>query len=235
MNPERKNALALVAISLPFFMMPLAMFIMMILYVLYSIIPIAIDPVALMGFIALCGGIVFLGSTRDENPLWYLGIPLVVVFGIITINPILSGVLIIHDPSPPIWHPGVLWSLIASAGVIFFLPIGTALFIWSLRQRVRWAPWITGIALLVALNAAVLTFYALSPYLVSAGLILPPKPVYIDGHIAKSDGEGLLFMFVHFVIGLPVLGICILVLAAVFYRASQEAVPAPSPGIKLQE
>jgi len=114
---------------------------------------------------------------------------------------------------------------------MFLLPLSTALFFWSQRQRIRWAPWITVIALLVTINAAVVAFYALSPWLVTAGIIPPPQPVYIDGHLAKTDGEGLLFLFVDMYLGLPILGFCCLALAAVFFQASRKPDPASFPEI----
>lgn len=141
MKLEQKNALALVAVSLPFFTIftiSMCMLILVLLYPVLSVIKVPIDPMGPLALIALCGGILFLSSTREENPAWYLGVPLVAALGMMALNPILTALIVIHDPSPPIWHPGILWSLLAGAGVIFLLPLGTALFFWSQRQRVRW-------------------------------------------------------------------------------------------------
>jgi hypothetical protein len=35
--------------------------------------------------ISLCGGIAFLLATRNENPSWYLGIPLCIMFALISV------------------------------------------------------------------------------------------------------------------------------------------------------
>ena len=125
----------------------------------------------LPGLISFCGGIAFLAGTRDENPSWYLGIPLVVAYAIIAVAPVVAGLFVISDPSPPLYHPGVVLSLVAAYGTVFLLPPCAALFFWSQRQQGRWAAVMAGIALLITLNSLVLTFYILSPYLVSAGLL----------------------------------------------------------------
>lgn len=46
-----------------------------------------LDYPSFWAFITLCGGVAFLGSTRKENPSWYLGIPLVAVFAFIAFSP----------------------------------------------------------------------------------------------------------------------------------------------------
>ena len=185
--------------------------------------------ISLFGLIALCGGIAFLTSTRKENPSWYLGIPLVVAYAIITLSPVLAGFFVIHDPSPPLFHPGVVLLLLAAYGTVFLLPPCAALFFWSQRKQGWWTAVMAGIALLITLNSLVLTFSILSPYLVSAGLISPPQPLYIDGQLVKTEGEGLLFLFVHLMIGLPVIGIGILALAGYTWYTTRKAAPAPSP------
>lgn len=185
--------------------------------------------ISLFGLIALCGGIAFLTSMRKENPSWYLGIPLVVAYATIAITPVVAGFFVIYDPSPPLFHPGIVLSLLAAYGTVFLLPPCAALFFWSQRQQGWWPAVMAGIALLITLNSLVLTFYIFSPYLVSAGLISPPPPQYIDGQLVKTDGEGILFLFVHLMIGLPVIGICIIALAGYTWYTTKKAAPAPSP------
>jgi len=168
----------------------------------------------LLGLISLCGGIAFLVWTRGENPSWQLGIPLVVAYAIIVLSPVAVGFFVIHDMTPPLYHPGVVCTILAAYGTVL-LPPGAALFFWSQRRAGWWAPMMTGAALVITLNALVLTFFVLSPYLIAAGLLPPAQPQYIDGHLVKmADGEGILYLLLHYMIGLPVLGICILALAA---------------------
>ena len=165
-----------------------------------------------LGLVSLCGGIAFLVWTRDGNPAWHLGIPLVVAYAVIVVAPVAEGFFVIHDMSPPLYHPGIVCSLLAGYGTVL-LPPCAALFFWSQRRAGWWASVMTGVALVITLNALVLTFYVLSPYLVAAGLLPPAQPQYIDGQLVKSDGEGLLFLLLHYMIGLPVLGLCFLALA----------------------
>ncbi len=182
-----------------------------------------------LAFIALCGAMVFLAATRKGNPSWYLGIPLACAYAIIAASPVYAGFFVIHDPSPPLYHPGVIMGILAAYGIVFLLPPCAALFFWSQRQRGRGAALMSGIALLITLNSLILTFFILSPYLVSAGFLPAPQPHYIDGHPVKTDGEGLLFLFIHLMIGLPLLGIGFLALAAfIHYRARRE-ISAPLP------
>nr|WP_320162256.1 hypothetical protein [uncultured Methanoregula sp.] len=183
----------------------------------------------LLGLISLCGGIAFLAVTRKGNPTWYLGIPLVLAFAVIVVAPFAGALFVIHDPSPPLYHPGVMLSLLAGYG-LFLLPPCAALFFWSQRRLGRWVPVMTGIALVITLNALIFAFYLFSPYLVAAGFLPPAEPQYIDGHLVKmADGEGILFLFLHYMIGLPLLGICFLALAALFWHAARGTDPAPPP------
>lgn len=137
--------------------------------------------ISLLGLIALCGGSAFLTSTRKANPSWYLGIPLIVAYAIIAVSPVVAGLFVISDPSPPLYHPGVVLDLLMAYGTVFLLPPCAALFFWSQRHQGWWVAAMAGIALLITLNSLVLTFSIFSPYLVSAGLIPPPQPQYIDG------------------------------------------------------
>jgi hypothetical protein len=185
---------------------------------------------AVWAFISLCGGIAFLLATRNENPSWYLGIPLCIMFAITAVSPLVEGILVIYDPSPPIYDPGFLWILLSQAA-FFLLPLCAALFFWSQRALGRWVPVLAGIALLMALGSLAALYFSFFPYLVSAGLIPPVQPHYIDGRLVKTDGEGLLFLFFHYMVGLPVTGICVLALAVLSWYSSRmtAAVPSPSP------
>lgn len=180
----------------------------------------------LLSVIALCGGIVFLAGTRTENSSWYLGIPLVAACALIAVSPFLLQIFVISDPSPPLYHPGVLCSLVASYGTLFLLPPCAALFFWSQRRTGRWAPVMAGIALVVTLNSLILMFYVLSPYLVSAGL-LPPAQPHIEGQPVMADGEGIVFLLLGYMIGLPVIGICMLVLAVCRWRDARHPTDPP--------
>jgi len=234
-----KKSLALVAMTPLFFFAALGPFIDQMLWDLGDpfsmriLLSSVMWNISLIGLIALCGGFVFLNSTRKENSLWYLGIPLVVAYAIIAVSPVVAGFFVISDPSPPLYHPGVILSLLGAYGTVFLLPPCAALFFWSQRQQGRWVAVMAGIALLITLNSLVLTFYIFSPYLVSAGLLPPPQPHYIDGQMVKTDGEGILFLFVHLLIGLPVIGICILALAGHIWYTPRKAAPAPSPEVQL--
>ena len=180
--------------------------------------------------LGLCGGVVVLLATRKENPAWYLGIPLVAAYALIVAAPFLGQILVVHDPSPPFYHPGVLIMLIASYGVLFLLPPCAALFFWSQRRTGRWAPVMAGIALVVTLNSLIVMSYVFSPYLVSAGL-LPAQP-HIAGQPVACD-EGILFLMLGYMAGLPALGICILVLAVFRWRDTRRMVtPSLLPDVE---
>jgi hypothetical protein len=184
----------------------------------------------LPGLISLCGGIAFLLSTRVENPSWCLGIPLVVAYAIIVLSPFVAGLIVISDPNPPFWHPGVVLSLLSGYGTVFLLPPCAALFFWSQRRMGRGVPVMTGIALVITLIAMIFTFYLLSPYLVAAGFLPPAQPHYIDGQPVKmADGEGVLFLILASMFGLPVIGICFLALAVLSWFTAGMVVPAPAP------
>lgn len=187
----------------------------------------------LLAIIGLCGGIAFLAATREGNPSWYLGIPLIASYAIIAVSPLAAGFFVINDPSPPLYHPGVILSLLISYGTVFLLPPCAALFFWSQRAFSRWAEFMSVLSLLITLNSLVLTFYLFSPYLVSAGLLSPTQPQFIDGHPVKTDGEGLLFLFIHYMIGLPLLGICFLVLAVLNWCAARKTGSGPSPSAEV--
>jgi hypothetical protein len=189
-----------------------------------------LDEPSLLAFIALCGGITFLLATRNENPSWYLGIPLCLMFAITALSPLVEGILVIRDMTPPIYHPGILWTLLSQAAV-FLIPLCAALFFWSQKQLGRYATILTGIALLMALGSLVALYFSFLPYLVSAGFIPPAQPHYVDGYPVKTHGEGMLFLFIHLIIGLPVTGLCFLALAVLSWNSSRKtaAVPLPSP------
>jgi len=233
MKPGWKVPLALVAMSLVFFFVILTPS----LEIMLQVLGITSDAMfillkllwnfTLLSFIALCGGIVFLAATRKENPSWYLGIPLVAAYALIAVSPLLGQIFVIYDPSPPLYHPGVLITLIASYGTLFLLPPCAALFFWSQKRAGKWVPVMTGIALVVTLNSLIVMSYVLSPYLVSAGLLPPAQLQYIDGQQVHSE-KGLLFLILGYMVGLPVVGICILALAAFLWRDARRAVTPPS-------
>ena len=172
-----------------------------------------LDYPTFWAFIALCGGVAFLGSTRKENPAWYLGIPLVAAFAFIAFSPAFFEIFPLRDPSPVFYNPLHIIALFSAYGS-FLLPPCVALFFWSQKQLGKWRPVLVVLALIVTLNAFAFLFSFFSSYLVAAGVLSPPPPVIIDGHPVRSDGEGLLFLFIHLMIGLPVLGVCLLALAA---------------------
>lgn len=172
--------------------------------------------------ISLCGGIAFLLGTRNENPSWYLGIPLCTMFAITAVSPLVSGILVISDPTPPIYHPGVLWILLSQAAVCFIPPCA-ALFFWSQRALGRWVPVLAALALLITLSSAAMLWAETAPYLVSAGLIPPEQPTIVDGQVVKVENDGAFILYLMF--GLPILGISLLILAAAKWFASRGAVP----------
>jgi hypothetical protein len=232
MKTMRTNPLALAVMSALFFCIPITSLTGTVLRSLAipldvqaALMPV-MDNFSLLGFISLCGGIAFLMSTREENPSWYLGIPLCLAFAIIALSPVVSGILVIRGMNPPIYDPGILWILMSQAA-FFLLPPCAALFFWSRKDQGRWVPVLTGIALVVTLGSLAALYFAFFPYLVSAGLIPPPQPHYIDGQLVKTDGEGLLFLFFHYMVGMPVLGICFLALAAYYWYTARKAFPAP--------
>jgi hypothetical protein len=182
------------------------------------------DP-SFFACISLCGGIAFLLVTRNENPSWHLGIPLCIMFAITTVSPLVSAILVIHDPSPPIYHPGVLWILLSQAAVCLIPPCA-AVFFWSQRALGRWVPVLAALALLITICSAAMLFAEFSPWLVSAGLIPPEPPTMVDGHVVKSENDGALILY--FMFGLPILGICFLILAAATWFTSKGAVPGIS-------
>jgi hypothetical protein len=154
------------------------------------------------------------------------------MFAITAVSPLVEGVLVIRDLTPPIYHPGVLWTLLSQAA-FFLLPLCAALFFWSQKPLGRYATILTGIALLMALGSLVALYFSFLPYLVSAGFIPPPQPHYVDGHPVKTHGEGIVFLFFPIMVGLPVTGICFLALAVLSWYSSRKtaAVPLPSPEV----
>jgi hypothetical protein len=188
------------------------------------------DP-SLLAFIALCGGIAFLLSSRKENPAWYLGIPLVAGFAFIAFSPAFFTLFPLRDPHPAFYNPLHLMALVSAYGS-FFLPPCIALFFWSQVQPGKERTVLVVIALVVTLNAFAFLLSFFSSYLVAAGVLSPPP--YIDGHLVKTDGEGLLFLFIHLMIGLPVLGVCFLALAVCTRNAGRTAIPAGSSSMEVQ-
>ena len=170
--------------------------------------------------ISLCGGIAFLLATRNENPSWYLGIPLCIMFAITAVSPLVAGILVIHDLSPPIYHPGVLWILLSQAAVCLIPPCA-ALFFWSQRALGRWVPVLAAIALLITISSAAMLYAEFSPWLVSAGLIPPEPPTMVDGQVVRMENDGPLILYLGF--GLPIIGIFFLILAAATWFASKGA------------
>ena len=190
-----------------------------------------LDDPSCFACVSLCGGIAFLLVTRNENPSWYLGIPLCIMFAITAISPLVSGILVINDPSPPIYHPGILWILLSQAAVCLIPPCA-ALFFWSQRALGRWVPVLAALALLITLSSAAMLCAEFSPWLVSAGLIPPESPPMVDGQVVRMENDGPLILYLGF--GLPLIGIFFLILAAAAWFTSKGAVPGISrdPGAR---
>lgn len=187
-----------------------------------------LDYPSFWAFIALCGGIAFLVRTQKENPAWYMGIPLIFVFAFIAFSPAFFEIFPLRDPNPVFYNPLHIMALVSAYGS-FLLPPCVALFFWSQRQSGKWRIIPVVIALILTLNAMAFFISFFSSYLVAYGLLSPPPPVLIDGHPVKSDGEGLLFLFIHLIIGLPVLGVCFLALAAFTWYSSRKTAAVSSP------
>ena len=170
--------------------------------------------------ISFLGCAAFLAETRNENPRWHLGIPLCIMFAIITVDPLVSGILVIHDPTPPIWHPGILWMLLSDAAVCLIPPCA-ALFFWSQRALGRWVPVFTGIALVVTISSIAMLWAEYTPFLVSAGLIPPAPPAMLNGQPVRMESDGSLFLYL--MVGLPLLGILFLILAAISWDAARNS------------
>jgi hypothetical protein len=183
------------------------------------------DP-SFWAFISLCGGIAFLLATKNENSSWYLGIPLCIMFAITAVSPLVSAILVIHDPSPPIYHPGVLWILLSQAAVCLIPPCA-ALFFWSQRALGRWVPVLAALALLITISSAAMLYAEFSPWLVSAGLIPQEPPTMVDGQLVRMENDGALILYLLF--GLPIIGILFLVLAGMSWLAARRGFPASSP------
>jgi hypothetical protein len=181
--------------------------------------------------ISLCGGIAFLLATRNENSSWYLGIPLCIMFAITAVSPLVSAILVIHDPSPPIYHPGVLRILLSQAAVCFIPPCA-ALFFWSQRALGRWVPVLAALALLITISSAAMLYAEFSPWLVSAGLIPQEPPAMVDGQVVMTENDGPLFLYLMF--GLPIIGTLFLALAAGFWYVSGRTTPGNSPSPEAQ-
>lgn len=181
--------------------------------------------------VSLCGGIAFLLATKNENPSWHLGIPLCIMFALIAVSPLVSGILVISDPEPPIYHPGILWILLSEAAVCL-IPPGAALFFWSQRAPGKLVPVLSGIALAVTLFSLGMLWAEISPYLVSAGLLPPAPPELVNGLPVRSENDGFLILTLMF--GLPLIGILFLLLAGMSWYTSLRAVPEPprSPGTR---
>jgi len=187
--------------------------------------------VSFWAFISLCGGVTFLLSTRNENPLWYLGIPLCIMFAITAVSPLVSGILVIHDPSPPLSHPGILWILLSQAAFCL-LPPCAALFFWSQRALGRWVPVLAAVALLITLSSAAMFYAEVSPWLVSAGLIPPEPTPLVNGLPVKVENDGPLILYMGF--GLPIIGIFFLILAAVSWYTSVRTAPGNSSCLEAE-
>jgi hypothetical protein len=185
--------------------------------------------ISFWAFVSLCGGVAFLLSTRSGNPSWYLGIPLCIMFAITAVSPLVSGILVIHDPSPPIWHPGILWILLSQAAFCL-LPPCAALFFWSQRALGSWVPVLAAVALLITLSSAAMFSAEVSPYLVSAGLIPPEPTPLVNGLPVKVENDGPLILYMGF--GLTIIGIFFLILAAAtwFTSRGQTAGASAHPG-----
>jgi hypothetical protein len=190
----------------------------------------AIYDNSLLALVAFCGGIVFLAATRHDNPSWYLGVPLILGFAFIAFSPAFFTVFPLRDPSPLFYDPLYVMALASGYGS-FFLPPCAALFFWSQMQPGRWRTLLVAIALIISLNALAFLLVFFNNYLVASGLLPAPQPEYVDGHTVKGDGVGLLFLFIHLMIGMPVLGTCFVALAALTWHTGRQAAafPIPSP------
>jgi len=170
--------------------------------------------------ISLCGGIVYLRNTREENPLWCLGIPLCVMFAITTVSPVVSGFLVIRGMEPPIYDPGVLWNILSQLALAL-LPPCAALFFWSQKELGRWMLVFLCLSLVVTLGSLAMFWAEFSPYLVSAGLIPPEQPLIVNGLPVRSENDGFLMLTLMF--GLPLIGILFLILAAISWDAARNS------------
>jgi hypothetical protein len=182
---------------------------------------------SLPGLISLFGAIVFLAVTRRENPSWYLGIPLVAAFALIAFSPAFFELYPLRDPNPAFYNPLHVVALVSAYGT-FLLPTCAALFFWSQRPLGRWATVLAIIALLVTLNSVAFWFSFFSHYLVAAGMLPASQPIIIEGQVLKSDGEGMLFLILHYLIGMPVLGVCFLAPGVLSWHTMGKVVSAPS-------
>lgn len=233
----RSRMVAMVAMTPLFFFAALGPFLDRVLWDLGDLLTIRIPlsflmfDTVLLGLVSLCGGIVFLGGTQKENPEWYLGIPLVAAFAVIAVSPFIEGLILLRDPSPPLWHPLVIAGIAGAYGIVLFLPACSALFFWSQKQVGRWAKVMTGIALIIALNSLVVLYFILSPYLITAGLLSPPQPLYIDGQLVQvaAHERGVIFLILQYLIGLPFIGLCLLALAVHSWYHAGRADPTGAP------
>ena len=220
----KKIYLALVVMSAVFFSVPLISVLDTVQ--VYLVMTTGLElPLAFMlgdfsipAFISLCGGVAFLLSTRTENPSWYLGIPLCLAFAITVVSSLVSGLLVITGLNPPIYEPGVVWILLSQT-VFCLLPPCAALFFWSQKWLGRWVPVLAGTALVITLCSVATLYFEFSPYLVSAGLIMPGPP-----HV-ENDG----FLLLYLMFGLPSIGILFLALAAVCWYVSGRTTPGNFP------
>ena len=220
----KKIYLALVVMSAVFFSVPLISVLDTVQ--VYLVMTTGLElPLAFMlgdfsftAFISLCGGVAFLLSTRTENPSWSLGIPLCLAFAITVVSSLVSGLLVITGLNPPIYEPGVVWILLSQT-VFCLLPPCAALFFWSQKWLGRWVPVLAGTALVITLCSVATLYFEFSPYLVSAGLIMPGPP-----HV-ENDG----FLLLYLMFGLPSIGILFLALAAVCWYVSGRTTPGNFP------
>jgi hypothetical protein len=223
----RTNHLSLPAMSVLFFCLPLLTVLNAVLGFLANTTGLDLIPYvsdfSIPAFISLCGGIVFLISTREGNPSWFLGIPLCIAFAITAISSVVSGLLVISNPNPPIYEPGIVWTLLSQAAFCL-LPPCAALFFWSQKRLGRWVPVLAGIALVITLCSVAVLYFEFSPYLVSAGFI-PPGPPHVE-----NDG----FLILYLMFGLPIIGILFLVLAAFWWFTTGRGTPDNSPCPEVQ-
>jgi hypothetical protein len=190
-----------------------------------------LDDSSFFACISLFGGIVFLLATRNENPSWYLGIPLCIMFAITAVSPLVSGILVISDPTPPLYHPGVLWILLSQAAVCLIPPCA-ALFFWSQRALGWWVPVLAALAFLITFSSAAMLYAEVSPWLVSRGYLPQEPPTMVDGQVVRMENDGPLILYLGF--GLPLIGIFFLLLAAATWSASRGQKPgaSASPGVQ---
>jgi FtsH-binding integral membrane protein len=134
-------ALSLVAVSAVFFWFVAAIITNMLVTsvppgsglreVLQLIIPYHLQGI--LSLISLAGCIVFLATTRSQNPSWSLGLPLCIALVAAAVFSVLSKVILISVRSPLYLDPGYLFQLLSFVATSL-LPLCSALFFLSRKK-----------------------------------------------------------------------------------------------------